>query len=204
MDTSNDNKQQKGKRSAARWPFFLIGISVLLLLIGGVQLIRYYGSYREEAALNDRLQQIRTDIAEGKAQAGTEADAAADSQGAGQAANQDPEAALTPLEQSAALQQAMADINPDYIGWLELPDTTISYPVVWRDNDYYINHDFEGKANSHGAIILDETCNEESLIWLIHGHHMKDGTMFAGLSKLKNKDYIKSHTSLTFDAGEGV
>lgn len=189
MDISNDNNQKKGKRSAARWPFFLIAISGVLLLTGGVQLLSYYSSYQEETALNDKLQQIRTDIA-GTSDERVMGDVTANS--------------LAPLEQSADLRKAMTEINPEYIGWLDVEDTLISYPVVWRDNEYYIDHDFEGRKNRHGAIFFDETCNKDSLIWLIHGHHMKDGTMFAGLGEYKNKEYLKNHTELTLDVGEGA
>ena len=201
MEYSNRNKQEIGKRFTARWPFFLIGISAVFLLVSGIKLMNYYDSYAEEAALNDKLQEIKNGIG---ATASSNSNVADKMPGNSDEAVNDGLQALSPLEQSALLKDTMVTMNPDYVGWLEIAETSISYPVVFRNNDYYINHDFEGKQNSHGTIFLDETCNEESLIWLIHGHHMKDGTMFAGLSKYKNKEYLQNHIRIGFDAGEGV
>ncbi len=176
-----------------------MGISLLMLVIAGVPLWQYYQSYREERALHDRLQQIRQEIGQ-EGETVQEIPTQLSDVEAGTVLS----APLSPKEQSALLRQTMAEINPDYVGWLEIKDTTISYPVVFRDNTYYINHDFEGKANSHGAIFLDETWSKESKVWLIHGHHMKDGTMFAGLAEYKDKEYLSKHRAISFDVGEGV
>lgn len=202
MEHSNQSKPKTGKRFTARWPFFLIGISVVFLLVGGINLVRYYNSYMKESALNDRLQEIRNEIGTAKMPNTSES-------AENKAENHDNSVSggaqeLSPLEQSTLLKETMVMINPDYVGWLEITDTNVSYPVVLRDNDYYIDHDFEGKKNNHGAIFLDETCHEELRIWLIHGHHMKDGTMFAGLSEYKDKVYLQNHRQIMFDAGEGM
>lgn len=36
--------------------------------------------------------------------------------------------------------------NSDFIAWLQIPNTTVDYPVVWSDDvDYYLHHTFQGK-----------------------------------------------------------
>ena len=46
----------------------------------------------------------------------------------------------------------LSDINPDYVGWIEKEDLGISYPVVQRDNTFYLKHNFEQEADRHGTI----------------------------------------------------
>lgn len=168
-----------------KWPIIMMIISVVLILFAGFQLLQYYGNFRKESALDEHLQSIRKKIIEEDAE-----DGQTDSE---EAARERARRAMTEL----------AAINPDYIGWLTLEGTEISYPVVQRDNEYYLNHDFEQKENSHGAIFLDGGCDVEFPVWLIHGHHMKDGTMFGGLKYLEKVDYLQEHTTLCFDAGDG-
>jgi len=198
MDYSNHNKQKKGKRSAARWPFFLIGFSALLLIVSGVFLLKYYDSYRKEQELSGQLLELKEGII-----GSTEADPAEPSGNGNVSGETGSEVVLSPEERSALLWDQMIQLNADYVGWIELKDSKLSYPIVARDNIFYLDHDFEGKSNKHGAIFLDENCKNGSGIWLIHGHHMKDGTMFAGLSELKDKKYLESHRNITIDMGAG-
>lgn len=47
------------------------------------------------------------------------------------------------------------EINPDIIGWLragELADE----PVVFRDNEFYLDHDFRGEYSGIGTVFADE------------------------------------------------
>ena len=90
----------------------------------------------------------------------------------------------------------LSEINPDYVFWLEIPDTSIDYPVVHKDNDYYLKRDFYGDKNKHGTIFLDVNCESDGTFLLLHGHNMKDGTMFGGLREFKKKDFRSKHTEL--------
>ena len=45
---------------------------------------------------------------------------------------------------------ALREINPQVVGWILIPDTKINYPILQgEDNDFYLNHTWEGKENSH-------------------------------------------------------
>jgi sortase B len=94
--------------------------------------------------------------------------------------------------------------NADCIGWLTIPDTDISYPVVQgSDNEYYLKHDFYGKDASCGSLFLDcrndASRDQEHLI--IYGHQMKDGSMFKQLNGYKNEDFYEEHKELTLYLG---
>lgn len=94
-------------------------------------------------------------------------------------------------------------INPDYVGFVKVPGTNINYPIVQRDNSYYLSHNFWGKASKAGSIFLDENCVMSGDLLLIHGHHMKSGAMFGSLSRYKNTDYIAKHSTVTLNDGTG-
>lgn len=93
--------------------------------------------------------------------------------------------------------------NADYVAYLYIPDTEIEYPVVQRNNTYYLNHNFYEEKNAHGTIFLDENCSTEDQVLLLHGHHMKDGTMFGGLKQYRDKEFRQAHSEIFLDMGEG-
>ena len=54
------------------------------------------------------------------------------------------------LEEYKALKEEI----PDLIGWIRIADTGIDYPVVQRNNDFYVTHDVYGQDDVYGAIFL--------------------------------------------------
>ncbi|KOY81761.1 class B sortase [Lysinibacillus macroides] len=93
--------------------------------------------------------------------------------------------------------------NSDIIGWLKIDGTRIDYPIMQNQQNaqYYLNHGFDREKNKNGLPFLDEHSRiEESAILLIHGHHMKSGSMFADLEKYKNESYYKEHTTFQFSS----
>ena len=87
-------------------------------------------------------------------------------------------------------------INQDIKGWITVPNTSVNYPIVQgRDNVYYLHHNFNKEANDGGAIFIAcENKNPfEDQNTVIHGHHMKDGSMFATLNEFKDIDFFKAN-----------
>ncbi len=77
--------------------------------------------------------------------------------------------------------------NRDVVGWLSYPGIPeMDFPIVQRDNVYYLSRDFSGRDNISGSVFLDGACQiwprDENLI--LHGHNMKNGTMFGKLARL--------------------
>ncbi len=82
--------------------------------------------------------------------------------------------------------KSLENINSDFEGWLYIPGLSISYPVVLgTDNSYYLTHTFQKGENSAGALFLDQVTTNpfENYNTIIHGHNMKNGSMFGKLKK---------------------
>ena len=98
--------------------------------------------------------------------------------------------------------KALFNKNKSLIGWIEIADTIIDYPVMQTvDNDYYLKHDFNQKNDANGCIFLD--CNCDVILgndnWILYGHHMKNGKMFSSLIKYADMDYYEKHKYIRFD-----
>lgn len=86
-------------------------------------------------------------------------------------------------------------INKEVVGWLEISGTNINYPVCQSENnDYYLNHTYDGKINSNGSIFLDKSYDflKPSDNLLIYGHRNKNGLMFDELINIKIKNLNKN------------
>lgn len=97
-------------------------------------------------------------------------------------------------------------INEDYKMWIEVPNTNINYPVVQgKDNDFYLNHDFNRKESSSGAIFIDyknDIDKDKNIV--IYGHNMKNKSMFQNLMKFKDEEFWNNNNTiiLTIDGKE--
>ena len=91
--------------------------------------------------------------------------------------------------------------NSDIIGWLEIKDTNINYPVLQTtDNDYYLTHNYKKEYSPTGILFLDKNFDliNGSSNYLIYGHRTNQGIMFEDLIKYSNEDFYKSHTTVNF------
>jgi len=92
--------------------------------------------------------------------------------------------------------------NKSLIGWVEIADTVINYPVMQTvNNEYYLDHNFNQEYDRNGSIFLDASCSiyPRSTNLIIYGHHMKSGKMFGSLQKYQNESYYKEHKYIEFD-----
>ena len=86
--------------------------------------------------------------------------------------------------------QKLFEKNNDIVGWIKIDGTTINYPVMQKDNDYYLYRDFDKNYSKYGTPFAADYCDinlDDNII--IYGHHMKNGMMFADLEKYKNKEF---------------
>jgi len=93
--------------------------------------------------------------------------------------------------------------NNDYIGWISIPGTRIDYPVLQskEDPEYYLKRNFNKNKSSYGSIYMDSACViDAGMNYILYGHHMRDGSMFAALNNYQNKSYYIEHPIIQFDS----
>ena len=92
--------------------------------------------------------------------------------------------------------QNLCDNFDNSIGWINVPETKINYPVMYSgDNDFYLHRSVDGSYLRVGSIFLDYRCNSDfaSRINILYGHNMSDGSMFADVMKFIDSSYFDSH-----------
>lgn len=98
---------------------------------------------------------------------------------------------------------SLAEKNSDMVGWLKINGTKINYPVMYKsdNNDYYMHRNFDKEQQYSGLPFMDYQCDltmpSDNII--IYAHNMKDGTMFADLSKYEDEDFYSEHKIINFD-----
>lgn len=163
--------------------FWFIGIFMVILCGFSIyKLVSYYGeTNRDVKAFEELSQQVSQAIE----QQTTAEDSA---QGTGK----------------KRIQPAYADLykqNPDLFGWIQIEDTSVYYPVMYtpEDPEYYLHRAFDKTYSSSGVPFLDSNYYEGCGNYLIYGHNMKRGSMFADLLSYESKSFWRQHPVIIFD-----
>lgn len=91
----------------------------------------------------------------------------------------------------------LKEINEDYLFWIFVPNTNINYPVVKPDNnEEYLYKNFKGEENKGGSIFIDSRNTVEDDNIILHGHNMKDKSMFGTLSNLLNSEFLNDNKNI--------
>jgi len=98
--------------------------------------------------------------------------------------------------------------NEDIYAWIHIPDTKIDYPVLQHptDNSYYLNHNLDGSRGYPGCIYTEDYNKKDftDSNTVLYGHNMKNGTMFAGLHKYGDSEYLEEHPYIYIYTEEGL
>ena len=91
--------------------------------------------------------------------------------------------------------------NHDLFGWISIDGTKLNYPVMHTPDDpeYYLHRAFDGTYSSSGVPFLDGKCHPNCGNYIVYGHHMKNGTMFATLQDYADEAFWKEHPTIHFD-----
>lgn len=94
--------------------------------------------------------------------------------------------------------------NKDFVAWLSITGTVISYPVVRSDDSaYYLGHLFNGKKSKLGCLfsLKSSDYRQPSQNIAIYGHHLSHSdAMFSTLIDYKQESYYAEHSVITLDS----
>lgn len=92
---------------------------------------------------------------------------------------------------------ALRKQNGDVIGWITIDNTNIDYPITHcGDNEYYINHSFDGNYSISGTIFADyrdEPNFDDNYNTVLYGHNLMSGKMFSQLDKFFTKSFFNNN-----------
>ena len=98
---------------------------------------------------------------------------------------------------------ALKALNPQIVGWIQIPNMPVNYPVCQADNnDYYLNHSFLGRDDEFGAIFMDyrSPADLSGYNTVMYGHHLKNGEMFAEVAGYSNQDNFNTIQNIYYVA----
>ena len=102
-----------------------------------------------------------------------------------------------------ALLQLMHEYE-DCIGYIDIENSNVHYPIMQHeDNEYYLRRDMEGDYSILGCIYMDSNHDiRKKGLHTIYGHNMKDGSMFADITKFVDKEYLDEHQEIRIQTDE--
>ena len=103
--------------------------------------------------------------------------------------------------------QALRYVNQDVLGWIYIPETPISYPLMMADSrDEYLHTTWDGKYNYAGSIYLEYKNMRDFSDYntILYGHRMKNDTMFGSLSYYEEQSYRDAHPYIYIAAADGI
>lgn len=119
-----------------------------------------------------------------------------------QTASPSPDAQVV-FDSGIDLEACLAQ-NKDFVAWLSIPGTVISYPVVRSDDSaYYLSHLFSGKKSKLGCLfsLKSSDYRQPSQNIAIYGHHLSHSdAMFSTLIDYKQESYYAEHSVITLDS----
>ena len=104
-----------------------------------------------------------------------------------------------PQEEDAIDFDALREIFPNIVGWIQSYGTVINYPIVQgRDNHRYLYHLPDGTRHSFGSIFMDYRAAPDFSDLAIHifGHDMPSQDKFGSLRHYSSQEYFERHDSM--------
>ena len=115
----------------------------------------------------------------------------------------------TPLPEYAPISvdfESLREMNQECIGWIYIPDTNISYPVMQTDNNSkYLDTLPDGTKNKAGSVFMDfrNKTDFSDGNTILYGHNLQNGSMFASLRKYEKQAFFEAHRSVYYLTPDG-
>ena len=88
--------------------------------------------------------------------------------------------------------EALKAMNPDVVGWLQVPGTIVNYPVFQAgNNDVYLNRAPDGSSSIGGSVFMDFENTKPGMVdaqTIIYGHHMRNGSQFKQIADMDKQE----------------
>ena len=163
----------------------LIVVCVAVLCFSGYQLLKYYGANRAAEKDFEELlppEMVSADVAD------------AEDEETGQKIG---------YEELLPYYEDLREQNSDMVGWLRIPGTDITYPVMQtkQNEEYYLSRDFKKEYSANGSLFASAASDVDvpSDAVIVYGHRMKSGSMFGKLGDYLDADFMSEHKSVVFD-----
>lgn len=197
----------KGKRAAVRSALAFV-VCLALLTLGVAELAGYFAQSWRTARTQDELQQIHENAESAPAQ--TPETARATTPAKAEAGVQTVQPDVAAEDGGRRSYQAVNSImlhdllalytrNHDLCGWVTIQDA-VDTAVVYLDNSFYLDHDFDCRKSASGTAFLDVNSPvlAETQNLTVYGHNMKDGSMFGHLVRYRSVLYWQQHLFVCF------
>lgn len=184
------------RHNSTRWALGLLAVGMVLLILG---LVRLSAEQRQFETIVQEAEQLKLQklAAETQPSAATAEPAETPSLTPSAIAEAPPEEETPQPRESLS---ALMSQNPDVCGWLHI-EGVLDLPVLQRDQQFYVNHGFDGTESSAGALFLDETNSlwPEDQHYIIYGHNMASGAMFGYLPRYLDVNYWQAHKTVFWE-----
>ena len=182
------SENYKRKNFFKQLNFITLKYTCFVILVGAIIFasIDYYNNYKSEhnvKNINDKLTNILDDYESEVAEEQPDIEYI-DTEENEESTTNDNYTTTSPSSYYTKYNQIfdeLSSINNETVGWINVNNTKVNYPVVQHtDNDYYLKRDFNKKNNSYGWIYMDYRNNiynlsNNTIIW---GHNLRNGMMF--------------------------
>lgn len=97
---------------------------------------------------------------------------------------------------------ALKAVNDQVVGWVQIPNTTVSFPVYQgADNDAYLHTNAEGNYSLGGQVFMDYENSSSGLVdnqTIIYGHHLRNGAMFKPVADMDTQGMLDSVSTVWY------
>ncbi len=189
---------ESGKKSRLGKVRIVLGVICLVVFCVSAYMIasQLIEERREANAFQDLIDQIE------QAEPSKRPDSTAAPQQSGEPAGEEdpPEEPVDDVSK----YQVLYEQNQDLFGWIRIDGTIVNYPVMHtpEDPEYYLRRAFDGSHSTGGVPFLDAECYQDCGNYIVYGHHMRNGTMFATLSEYADEAFWREHPTIHFDTLE--